>query len=185
MEKDSRQVERRHALLSRLKLKLRLRQRQRMGCRNVKEGVLHRLLLRLLYRLLHRLLSRVAARAAVAATRAAARAAVAVARAAARDAACTAVHTPESGSPIPMQLVVIGVSTGGEVAGTPHMVNGKAKRAVMMSAILRRKLTSQTGDAQALWGIPWRGLQPWLHHHSHCLPPSPATGSCSWLISPS
>ena len=45
--------------------------------------------------------------------------------AAARAAACTAVHTPESESPIPMQLVV-DVSTGGEVAGTPRMVKGKA-----------------------------------------------------------
>ena len=70
---------------------------------------------------------------------------------AAKAAACTAVHTPESESPIPMQLVV-DVSTGGEVAGTPRMVKGKAKRATMMSAILRRTLTSQTGDAQA---------QPW------------------------
>ena len=57
-----------------------------------------------------------------------------------------------------------GVSTGGEVAGTPPMVKEKVtwKHVTMMSAILRRKLTSQTGDAeaQASWGIPWRGLKP-------------------------
>ena len=38
------------------------------------------------------------------------------AQAAARTAACTGLHTPESVRPIPMQLVVVGVSTGGEVA---------------------------------------------------------------------
>ncbi len=78
-------------------------------------------------------------------------AAQAAAQAAARAAACTGPHTPVFGRPIPMNLVVLGVSTGGEVAGTLGMVNGQAtwKRATRMSAILMRKLTSQTGDAQA------------------------------------